>query len=69
MPRTMLNFDKKSVKITVFLDDFSPKLTIVSPKCVSWLSNQEWCSICVDTISDLVLSYSEAEVLRAAQII
>ena len=40
-PRTMVYFGEKSAKITVFLADFSPKLTIVQPKCVSWRSNQE----------------------------
>ena len=50
MPRTMVNFGKKSSKITLFLDNFSPKLTVVCPKCVSWRSNQEWPSICADTV-------------------
>ena len=50
MPRTMVNFNEKSSKITVFLDDFSPKLTKVRPKSVSWRSNQEWPSICADTV-------------------
>ena len=46
----MIYFSEKSSKITVFLADFSPKLTIVRPKCVSWRSNQEWHSICADTV-------------------
>ena len=41
---------EKSSKITVFSDDFLPKLAIVCPKCVSWRSNQEWPSICADTV-------------------
>ena len=44
------HYGQKSAKITVFLDDFSPKLTIVCPKCVSCRSNQEWHSICADTV-------------------
>ena len=50
MLRTMVNFDEKSSKITVFLDDFSPKLAIVCPKCVSWCSNQECRFIYVDMV-------------------
>ena len=46
----MVNFGEKSSKITVFSDDFSPKLTKVRPKSVSWRSNQEWPSICADTL-------------------
>ena len=49
----MVYFAEKSSKITVFLADFSPKLTIVRPKCVSWRSNQEWRSIGMDTVFDL----------------
>ena len=46
----MVNFGEKSSKITVFSDDFLPKLTKVRPKSVSWCSNQEWPSICADAV-------------------
>ena len=46
----MVTFDEKSLKIIVFSDDSSPKLTMVCPKCVSWRSNQERCSIGADTV-------------------
>ena len=46
----MVNFGENLAKIAVFSDDFSPKLTIVCPKCVSWRSNQEWHSICADAV-------------------
>ena len=32
----MVYFGEKSVKITVFLADFSPKMTKVRPKYVAW---------------------------------
>ena len=32
----MVYFAKKSAKITVFLADFSPKMTKVGPKYVAW---------------------------------
>ena len=50
----MVYFGEKSSKITVFLADLLPKLTIVGPKCVSWHSNQEWRSICADTVCYLI---------------
>ena len=37
-------------KITIFLGEFSTKPAIVCPKSVSWRSNQEWRSICADTV-------------------
>ena len=35
-PRTVVYFGEKSAKITVFLADFSPKMTKVRPKYVAW---------------------------------
>ena len=35
-PRTVVYFGEKSAKITVFLADFSPKMTKVRPKYVTW---------------------------------
>ena len=38
-------------KITVFLDEKCPKMTIVCPKCDSWRSNQDqWRSIGTDAV-------------------
>ena len=37
-------------KITIFLDEFSPKLISVCPKKSSWHSNREWSSICGDMV-------------------
>ena len=52
--RTMVNFGEKSSENTVIFDDFSSKITIVRTKCVSWRSNQEWHSICGDTVCQLI---------------
>ena len=35
-PRTVVHFGEKLAKITVFLADFSPKMTKVRPKYVAW---------------------------------
>ena len=35
-PRTVVYFGEKSAKIAVFLADFSPKMTKVRPKYVTW---------------------------------
>ena len=35
-PCTVVYFGEKSAKITVFLADFSPKMTKVRPKYVAW---------------------------------
>ena len=40
-------------KITIFLGEFSTKPAIVCPKIVSWRSNQEWRSICADTVVEI----------------
>ena len=32
----------------------SPKLTVVRPKTIPWRSNQEWRSICADTVTYIV---------------
>ena len=37
----MVNFDKFSSENTVIFDDFSPKMTKVRPKYVSWGSIQD----------------------------
>ena len=37
----MVNFDKFSSENTVIFADFSPKITVVRPKYVSWGSIQE----------------------------
>ena len=37
----MVNFGKFSSENTVIFNDFSPKMTVVRPKYVSWGSNQE----------------------------
>ena len=50
----MVYFSEKSSKIAIFLADFSQKLTIVRPKCVSWRSNQEWHSNGADTVINYV---------------
>jgi len=34
----------------IFGHSFLPKMTIVLPKSVPWRSNQEWRSICADTV-------------------
>ena len=47
---TMVLFSERLSKITVFLDNCSQKMTKVRPKSVCWRSNQEWRSICVDTV-------------------
>ena len=49
----MVNFGKFSSENTVIFEDFSPKMTKVRPKYVSWGSNQEWGSIDADTVYDL----------------
>ena len=59
----MVNFGEKSSKITVFSDDFSPKLTKVRPKSVSWRSNQEWPSICADTVYNFGIDITFAATL------
>ena len=40
-PCTMVNFDKFLSENTVIFADFSPKITVVRPKYVSWGSIQE----------------------------
>ena len=44
-PRTMVNFGKFSSENTVIFDDFSPKMTKVRPKYVSWGSIQDGVAI------------------------
>ena len=51
----MVNFGKLLSENTVIFDDFSPKMTKVRPKYVSWGSNQEWGSDKADTVITLWL--------------
>ena len=44
---------KNCQKTTVFLDGVLAKVTIVGPRRVSWRSNQEWRSICADTVVNM----------------
>ena len=41
----MVYFGEKSAKISVFFADFSPKMTKVCPKYVSWGSNKDGVAI------------------------
>ena len=44
-PRTMVNFGKCSSENTVIFNGFSPKMTKVRPKYVSWVCNQDGVAI------------------------
>ena len=46
---------KNCQNMKVFSDSSLPKLTKVRPKRVSWRSNQEWHSICVDTVMNFTI--------------
>ena len=46
----MVIFGKIWPENIVILDNFQQGVTSVCPKSVPWRSNQEWRSICVDTV-------------------
>ena len=52
----MVFFGKIWPMNTVILDDFILKMTLVHAKSIPWRSNQEWRSICADTINDYLTS-------------
>ena len=63
--RTLVSFDINRPKNIAILDNFLQKWTTVCQKSVSWHSNQEFRSICADTVSKLernhaVIFWSEA---------
>ena len=49
----MVIFGQILSKNTLILDKKLLKMTIVCPKCAPWRSNQEWRSICVDTVTKM----------------
>ena len=51
---------KKCQKGTLILKDFLQNLTKMPPTSVPWRPNQEWCSICVDTVVNTFRKLSRA---------
>ena len=54
--RTMLIVGQFLSRNTVFIYEKLSKMSAVCPNCISWRSNQEWRSICTDTVFEAFLS-------------
>ena len=54
---TMVILSNFLSKNTVYSDENLSKKTIVSLNWASWCSNQEWCSICGDTVCPMSVMY------------